>query len=181
MLLLVAALNLTPLIVDAPRSFASCKAAVAYISQGPEVGKLAYEIDQGYSRTARFSRNGNVLFRVSITLAKPRITLPQWNWSNATASQARNFAEFRASVLSHEQGHWTLARDYLTNRVSAQWLPKAMTRAQAATHFKAYFDEVDEGLQDAQDFYDTISDHGRSQDRAALLGFAGGGDTLLHC
>lgn len=181
MLQLVAALNLTPLIVDAPRSFASCKAAVAYASQSPEVGKLAYEIDYTYSRAPQFSRNGKVLFRFSITLGKPQITVPQWTWPNATAVQVQNFAEFRASVLHHEQGHWALARDYMKKREASEWLPEAMTRAQAATHFKAYFETVAAGLQDAQNFYDGITDHGRKQDRAALFGFADGDDTIFHC
>lgn len=181
MLQLVAALSLTPLIVDTPRSFASCKAALAYASRDPEVGTLAYEIDYTYSRTPQFSRNGKVRFRFSVMLAKPKITVPQWTWLNATALQAQNFAEFRASVLRHEQGHWALARDYIKKQGASEWLPEAMTRAQAATHFKAYFKSVAAGLQDAQDFYDGITDHGRKQDRAAPFGFADGGDTIFRC
>lgn len=178
---LLAALSLMPLIVDAPRSFASCKAAAAYASQSPEVGKLAYEIDYAYSRAPQFPRNGKVLFHLSVTLAKPQITIPQWTWPNATPVQVQNLAQFRASVLRHEQGHWTLARDYIKTQVTSEWLPAAMTRTQAATHFKAYFETVAAGLHDAQEFYDGITDHGRKQDRAALFGFADGDDTIFHC
>ena len=180
-MLLVAALAVTPLIVAAPQSFASCKAAAAYASHDPEVGKLAYEIDYTYSRAPQFSRNGKVLFRFSITLAKPQITLPQWTWPNATAVQSQNFATFRASVLGHEEGHWALARDYIRKAGTSEWLPEATTPAQAATHFKAYFETVAAGLQREQDFYDGITDHGRKQDRAALFGFADGDDTIFHC
>lgn len=181
MLQLVAALALTPLIVNAPRSFPSCEAAAAFASRASEVGNLAYKIEYTYSRPPQFSRNGKVLFRFSVTLTKPQITVPQWTWPNATAVQAQNFVQFRASVLHHEEGHWALARDYIKKPGTSEWLPETMTQAQAATHFKAYFESLAAGLQRTQDSYDIITDHGRKQDRAALFGFADGDDTIFHC
>lgn len=62
-----------------------------------------------------------------------------------------------------------LAGGYIKQRGASEWLPEATTRTQAAWHFKAYFETVDAGLQNAQDFYDGITDHGRQQDRAALF------------
>ena len=181
MLQLVVALTLTPVVVDAPRSFVSCEAAAAYVSQGPEVGKLAYEIDYTYLRPPQFSRHGKVLFHFRVTLTKPQITVPQWTWPNATAAQAHNFAEFRASVLRHEEFHWAVARDYIKKAGANEWLPEAMTRAQAATHFKAHFQTIAAGLQRAEESYDVITDHGRKQDRAAFFGFADGDDTTFDC
>lgn len=183
MLVLAAAtaLALTPSIVDAPHAFATCAAAVAYATKAPEVGQLTYQLRYGYSRAPQFSRNGKVLFRTHIAIAHPVITLPQWTWPNATVEQAKNFAEFQANVLRHEQGHWALARDYIKKRDATEWLPESMTREQAAAHFKIYFDTMAAGLQDAQNFYDSLTDHGRSQQRAAMFGLGGGDDTILSC
>ena len=181
MLPLLAVLTLTPVVVDAPRSFASCKAAAAYVSQGPEVGKLAYEIDYTFLRPPQFSRRGQVLFHFNVTLMKPEIVLPQWTWQNETAIQARNFAEFRASVLRHEEGHWAVARDYIKKAGTNEWLPEAMTREQAATHFRAHFETIAAGLQRAEESYDVITDHGRKQDRATFFGFTPGDDTTFDC
>lgn len=147
----------------------------------PEVGKLAYEIDYTYLRPPQFSRHGKVRFHFNVTLTKPQITLPQWTWPHATAAQAESFAEFRANVLRHEEGHWAVARDYIKRAGANEWLPEAMTRAQAATHFNALFESIATGLQRAEESYDVITDHGRKQDRAAFFGFGDGGDTTFDC
>jgi len=180
-MLALAALVLTPTIVDDSHSFESCRAAVAYATQAPEVGLLSYELTYGYSRAPQFARMGKVLFRVHLAIDKPVITLPQWTWPNATSDQLKSFSEFRANVLGHEEGHWRLAQDYIEKRDSTQWLPETMTREEAAAHFKVYFDTLAAGLQDAQNFYDSVTDHGRNQHAATQFGFTAGEDTLLRC
>src|SRR5947209_19113074 len=115
-MLALAALALTPLIIDASHSFESCAAAVAYAMHAPEVGQLSYDLTFDYSRAPQFSRNGKVLFQVHVGIAKPVISLPQWTWKKPTADQVKNFAEFRANVLRHEDGHWRLAEDYIKKR-----------------------------------------------------------------
>lgn len=181
MVALILALVTAPGIIDAPRSFESCAAAVAYATHAPEVGLLRYELSYAYSRAPQFSRNGKVLFHMHVAIANPTITLPLWVWPGETPGQAAELERFRANILRHEQGHWAIAASYIEKYDTAEWLPDTMTRSEAAARFKTIFDTIAGGLQDAQNFYDTVTDHGRNQRHADTFGFDAGGDTILSC
>lgn len=181
MVAIVLALLTAPTITDVPRSFESCAAAVAYATQAAEVGLLSYELTYAYSRAPQFSRNGKVLFHMRVAIANPTITLPLWVWPGETPGQAAEFERFRANILLHERGHWAVAARYISKYDTTEWLPDSMTRTEAAAHFKTAFDTIAEGLKDAQNFYDSVTDHGREQHRAGEFGIAAGDDTVLTC
>ena len=142
---------------------------------------LTYRLSYGYARTADLRRDGSVRFTVHVELSDPTVILPQWSWPKETPDQARDVARFRDNVMVHERGHWQIARDYVAHRDRSEWLPQTTTRAQAAVHFKKYFDTIVAGLDNAQAFYDNVTQHGRTQHRAPLYGFLDGDDTYLTC
>lgn len=179
---IVLALIAAPAITDVPRSFESCAAAVAYATRASEVGLLSYELTYGYSRAAQFSRNGKVLFHMHVGIENPTISLPLWVWPGETAGQAAELERFRANILRHERGHWGVVQSFVAKYdVTTEWLPDTMTRTEAAAHFKAAFDTIAAALQNAQNYYDTVTGHGRDQHRAGDFGFDAGDDTMLTC
>ena len=148
-------------LVEAKRSFASCRAAVAYLQSHPEIGDLQYTISYGYSRTAPAPHAPSTIYRIRFAIRGPVVTVPVWNWPNASDSDETMLAQFTQNVETHEAGHWRIASTFAARVPHSVVLPAKMTRAQAAQHFDAFFHSELTALRREQDTYDSLTDHGR--------------------
>lgn len=157
----IAALLNAASVIEVKRSFASCRAAVAYMQRNPEIGDLRYKISYGYSRIAPAPHASRTIYRVRFTIRDPIVTVPAWNWANASGSDETMLAEFMQNVETHEAGHWRIASAFAARVPHSIELPAKMTRAQARHYFDAFFHSQLAALRREQDSYDDLTDHGR--------------------
>ena len=156
-------------VVEVKRSFTSCRAAVAYLQRNPEIGDLRYNISYGYSRTAPAPHASHTIYRIRFAIRDPLVTVPAWNWPNASDADETMLAAFTRNVESHEAGHSRIASTFAARVPHSAVLPAKMTRAQAAHYFDAFFHSELTALRREQDTYDRLTDHGRLTQGTILM------------
>jgi predicted secreted Zn-dependent protease len=161
------------------KSWPSCAAAVAEFNSNPDAAHTDQHIDASLRGSTSPSRNawtfsGTVTATNTLTLSLPE-------WSNMPDDPRLQIAwnSMLAALKTHEEGHVKIAVDSLREldgaTITGTGASESAAKEDAQRKFGQLMQAFNSAMQDEQNRYDALTNHGRKQSAA------GGTDVSLIC
>jgi len=163
--------------------FQNCRAAVAFLNAGNEMGRANPQFSPRVARptiTAApgggFTASADVAWTYNAARSTTALTRPEWpNMTDADRAAVQRFLD---ALRVHEDGHHEVARDYAPGAgttVTAHGATLQQARHNLQQALNEHRREVRRELRARGDEYDRITEHGRNQQAR------GGQNVRLNC